>query len=158
MRKFFLGFGIVMACVVVTAAIGLFFLARDGAALDAESKAYVKDSVISVADNWDADALWQRGSPGFRRATDEQDLRNFFNAARSALGRLVEYRGSRGQAAFMLTNAGQRATANYDVKATFEKGDADIRVGLVKVGAQWRIEGFHIDSATLMRSLVGFTS
>jgi hypothetical protein len=158
MRKFFHGFGIVMACLVVAAAIGLFFLARNGAALDAESKAYVKNSVVAIADNWDADALWRRGSPDFRRLTKQQDLRNFFDAARTALGPLVDYRGSSGQATLMLTNAGQRATANYNVRATFEKGDADIQVGLVKVGSHWRIEGFHIDSSTLMRSLVGFTS
>ena len=44
------------------------------------------------------------------------------------------------------------------VDAQFEKGNAEIQIGAVKNGAQWRIEGFHINSSTLMRSLVGFSS
>ena len=46
-------------------------------------------------------------------------------------------------------------TAKYDAKATFEKGNADIVVTAVKVGSDWQIEGFHINSTTLMRGLIG---
>jgi hypothetical protein len=158
MRKFFYRFGIVMACLVVAAGIGLFFLARNGMALDAESKAYVDKAVVAIADDWDADALWQRSSPRFRKATKEDDLRNFFAAARGALGRLVECRSTSGQATVMLTPTGSVTTASYTVEAQFEKGVAEIRIGAVKDGSQWRIEGFHIDSAALMRSLVGLRS
>lgn len=158
MRKFFCGFGIVMACLVVAAGLGIFMLVRDGAALDAESKAYVEKSVVAIADDWDADALWRRGTPDFRRLTDERDLRNFFDAARATLGRLVEYRGATGQATISITNAGRLTTANYTARVRFEKGDAEIRIGAIKSGSQWRIEGFHINSSILMRSLVGFRS
>lgn len=158
MRRLFYGFGIVMACLVAAAGSGLFLLARDGAALDAESKAYVEKSVVAIADDWNADALWRQSTPDFRRLTDQQDLRNFFDAARGALGRLVEYRGATGQATISITNMGMLTTANYTAKVRFEKGDAEIRIGAIKNGSQWRIEGFHINSSTLMRSLVGFSS
>lgn len=158
MRKFFFGLGIVTACLVVAAGIGVFFLARDGAALDAQSKAFVKNAVVAIADDWDSEALWQRSSARFRAVTKEQDLRNFFAAARQALGHMTAHDGPRGQATIMVTNQGRRVAANYSVRATFERGDADIQIGIVKDGAQWRIEGFHINSSTLMRSLVGFSS
>ncbi len=158
MRKFFFGLGIVTACLVVAAGIGVFFLARGGMALDAESKAYVDKSVTAITLDWDADALWQQSSPHFRQMTKQEDLRNFFDAAREALGRLVATRGATGQATISVVNAVKIVTANYTVRAQFEKGDADILVGVVKNGSQWRIEGFHINSGTLMRSLVGLKS
>ncbi len=158
MRKFFYGLGILMACIVVIGGAGLFFLARDGMALDTESKAYVDKSVAAITDDWDAGALWQRGSPRFRQVTKQQDLRNFFDAAREALGRLVASRGGTGQAMISIVNATKVVTGNYTVHAQFEKGDADIQIGIVKDGSQWRIEGFHINSSTLMRSLADFRS
>jgi hypothetical protein len=158
MRKFFFGLGVLTACLVVAGGIGLFFLARNGMALDAESKAYVDKSVAAITDDWDADALWQRSSPRFRQTTKQDDLRNFFDAARESLGRLVAARGATGQATISVVNAVRSVTANYMVHAQFEKGDADIQIGVVKNGSHWRIEGFHIDSSTLMRSLVGFRS
>jgi hypothetical protein len=158
MRKFFFGCGIVMAAVVVTAAIGLFFLARDGAALDADSKTYVDNSVATIAQNWDADALWHLSSSRFRQVTKQEDLRRFFGAARGALGRLRATRGAVGQEMISIRNTVKMVTANYTVHAQFEKGDADIRISIIKNGSDWRIEGFHIDSAVLMRSLVGLQS
>lgn len=158
MRKVFFGLGVATACLVVAAGIGLFFLARNGAALDADSKIYVKSAVVAIADDWDAEALWQRSSPQFRAVTKEQDLRNFFDAARESLGRMVAYGGASGQAAIMVSDKGRSVAANYTVKATFEKGSADIQVGIVKAGSHWEIEGFHVDSSTLMRSLVGLRS
>jgi len=138
--------------------VGIVVLSRQGAALDAESKAYVEDSIVTIGARWDADELWHRGTAHFREVTGQNDLRAFFDAAKTALGGLVEYRGASGQATIAITNAGKLATAQYRAKAAFEKGDADILVAAVKNGAEWRIEGFHINSSALMRSLVGWRS
>lgn len=158
MRKFFFGFGVVMAVVIVAAAIGMFFLARDGAALDAESKAYANKSVAAIAEDWDVDALWRLSSADFRQATKEDVLRGFFDATREALGRLVAARSATGQATISIINAVKVVRATYTVHAKFEKGDAEIRIGMVKSGSEWRIEGFHINSAQLMRNLTGLRS
>ncbi len=158
MRKFFYGFGLVMACLVVAGAIGLFVLARNGAALDAESKAYVEDSVVAIGAHWDAAALWQRSTPHFRAVTKQEDLRAFFDAANGALGPLTEYRGASGGAIIAMTNAKRSTTANYAARATFEKGNAEFEILAIKNGAEWQIEGFHINSNALMKSLVGLRS
>ncbi len=97
MRKFFFGFGIVMACLVVAGGVGLFILFRNGSALDAESKAYAEDTVVAIGSDWDADELWKRSTPRFRQATRREDWR-LLDAARGRWGRFVQYRGSSGQA------------------------------------------------------------
>lgn len=158
MRKLLFGLGVVLALVIGAGAVGLFMLARTGSALDAESAAYVREAVVTIATDWNADELWSRSSPRFRQASTKQDLRNFFDVARGSLGRLLEYRGANGQAAINITPAGRTTTAKYDAKATFEKGNADIVVTAVKVGSDWHIEGFHINSTTFMRALIGARS
>jgi hypothetical protein len=150
-RKFFFYFGVVMAVVVVAAAVGFFFLARNGAALDAESKAYADKSVAAITDDWDAEALWRLSSPSFRQVTREEALRSFFGAAREKFGRLVAADSATGQATISIVNAVKSIRANYTVHARFEKGAADLKIGMIKNDAGWLIEGFHIDAAQLLR-------
>ncbi len=158
MRKLIFGFGIVFMFILVAGGVGLYILAREGSALDAESKAYVQDAVEKITTNWDADELWQRSAAGLREHSTRQDLNNFFDAARGTLGRMQELRGTEGQSAMMVTPSGKSITARYDAKAHFEKGDADIVVSAVKTVSGWQIEGFHVNSTALMRTLVGVRS
>ncbi|MGB7257429.1 MAG: hypothetical protein WBD48_05075 [Pseudolabrys sp.] len=158
MRKFFYGLGIFAAIVIVAGGIGFFVLARNGAALDTASKAYVKDSVVTIATNWDSNELWKRASPHLRTMAKQEELRGFFDAARDALGPLVEYRGSQGQSLMSVVNSQSRVSASYVAQCHFQKGDAVIQVALVKQGDTWMIEGFHINSSVLMKRLVGLKS
>lgn len=158
MRKLLFGLGVAFTFILGAGGTGLYMLAREGNALDAESKAYVQDAVEKIATNWDADELWKRSSSGLREHGTRQDLNNFFDAARSALGRMQEFYGTDGQSAMMVTPSGKSTTARYDAKVHFEKGDADIVVNAVKNASGWQIEGFHINSTTLMRTLVGARS
>lgn len=158
MRRVLFGFGVVMAALMVGGAVGLFTLSRDGAALDAQSRAYVDDAVVKISRHWDAGALWQRASADFRQTTTEDDLYAFFEAADDALGPLRAYRGARGEAVISFLDGGTRVSAKYIAEATFEKGDAEIQVLAVKHGDAWRIEGFHINSAALMKRMVALKS
>jgi hypothetical protein len=158
MRKFFYGLGVVVAVLAVAGAVGLFVLARNGSALDAESRAYVDESIVTIGGHWDVGELWQRSTPHFREITKQEDLRAFFDAAKGALGPLVEYRGARGEAMISVTPAGTKITGQYVAGAKFEKGNADVQIAAVKNGSTWGIEGFHIQSSTLMRGLVGVRS
>jgi hypothetical protein len=155
MRKFFFRFGVVIAVLIGAGAIGFVMITRSGFALDAESKAFIEDTVVTVASGWDADALWRRSTSRFRQTATEDDLRAFFSVADTALGRLLKYQGADGQAIVNYSPAGRTVTARYNARASFEKGDADIAIAAVKDGAGWRVEGFHINSTTLMRNLVG---
>jgi len=158
MRKFFLGLGVVAASVIVAAGIGLFVLARNGNALDQMSKAYVEDSVVAIAANWDANEFWKRASPHLRTTIKQDDVRGLFDAAKGALGSLVDYRGSKGEALISVMNARSTVSARYVANGHFQKGDAQFQIVLVKQGDAWMIEGFHINSPALMQRLVGVRS
>jgi hypothetical protein len=158
MRKFFCGLGVFTAVAIVAGGIGLFMLARNGAALDTASKAYVEDTVVIVASKWNADELWKRASPHLRTIATRDDMRGLFDTARQALGPLLEYRGSQGQALISTMNSQTTISAKYVARAHFQNGDADLQFVLVKQGDEWMVEGFHINSSALMQKFVGTRS
>lgn len=155
MRKLFYGLGVLAVIVIVAGAVGVFFLARSGDELDRASKAYVEHSVLAIAAKWDADELWKRASPHLRAIAKPDEVRGLFDAARGALGPLVEYRGSRGEAAMVVRNSEMMVSAQYIAGGRFQNGDADLQLVLIKQGEQWMIEGFHISSSALMKRLLG---
>jgi hypothetical protein len=156
MRKFFFGLGVLAAILIVAGGVGFFFLSRDGAALDRMSKAYVDDSVVAITANWDVDELWKRASPHLRQITKEEQIRGLFDMAKSALGPLAEFRGSEGEAIISIKDA--HVAAEYLAKGRYQKGDASLRIALVKQGDTWMIEGFRINSNALLKRLVGTRS
>ena len=158
MRKFFTGLGVLTAIVIVSVGLGFFVLNSKGQALDRTSKAYVEDSVAAIAAHWDADEFFKRAGPELRTRVKPDDIRGLFDAARSALGPLVEYRGSQGEAEIAVLDSQHRVSAKYVAHGHFQKGDAEIKLLLVKQGDAWMIEGFHINSSALMRRLVGMRS
>ena len=158
MRKFFFGLGVFAAFVIVAGGLGFFILARNGNALDTASKAYVEESVVAIAANWDVDELWKRASPRLRTTVKPDEIRGLFDAAKGALGPLVDYRGSQGEAMMSLQNASPAVSAQYIANCSFQKGNAEIRITLVKQGDTWLIRGFHINSTAMMKRLVGVRS
>jgi hypothetical protein len=87
-----------------------------------------------------------------------EDLQALFDASRDALGPLLEYRGSEGQALMAVINSQTAVSAEYVARARFEKGDADLRLSLIKQGDAWLVEGFHIGSPAVMHRVVGVRS
>lgn len=158
MRKVLYGLGVITAVLIVTGIVGFFILGRNEVALDRTSKAYVHDSVIAIASNWDVDQLWKRAAPDLRTSMNEDMVRGLFNAARGTLGPLVEYRGSEGEATIWLDDLKTVVFAKYVVQCRFQKGDAVVQVFLIKQHNNWMIEGFHIRSSALMRRPVGIRS
>jgi hypothetical protein len=48
------------------------------------------------------------------------------------------------------TQTGKVISAQYTAEATFQKGDATIKLGLIKHGDQWQILSFYVDSPALV--------
>ncbi len=156
MRKFFYGFGIVTAVLAVVVAIGIFFVARDGNALDAESKAYVEESVTAISAHWDKKELEQRATPELKQKLSPAEVDTLFDALSTGLGPLIEYRGAKGQATVLATiGSGTVRSANYVASARYQKGEAEIRIGLLKVDDRWMIQGFYVNSNALLANLAG---
>jgi hypothetical protein len=145
--------------VVVCAALFLvFFLtiggligyaAITGPKLDASSKAYVDDAVPKIIATWSVDELLRRGAPRIRDTVDMDQLRGVFGQL-SALGRLRSYDGAKGTSRMAFSpSQGKVVGAVYLARATFENGQAQIRISLVQLGGQWRIQAFSVDSPML---------
>ena len=75
-----------------------------------------------------------------------------FDSFTHNLGSLKTYKGSRVEGwNVSYNNSHKTGKARYVVDAEFEKGSAEIKVGLVLHDDQWQIESFWVNSEALMR-------
>ena len=147
MKKFLIVLGSIFLALIVLGVIGIAFTAIRGSALDKESKAYADSAVPAIITTWSEKALLDRVSPEFKKATRVDQLDRFFLGYYNTLGRLQKCEPAQGQATMSLTSqTGGMTTGRYTAKATFEKGDATIKLSLIKHGDQWQIGGFYVDS------------
>ena len=146
MKKFLIVLGSIFLTIVVLGTIGIAFVAVRGAALDKESKAYVDSAIPAIVTTWSEKELLDRASPEFKKAVTIDQLDRLFRAF-ATLGRLQNRESANGQALMSATTKnGKTISAQYTANATFEKGEATIKLGLIKHGDQWQILGFHVDS------------
>lgn len=154
MRRIISWIGIFAVLAVVCGGAGFFVLARNGAELDASSRAYTHQAVIAIAKAWNKDELWKRASPEFKETTQLDDLTLLFDAANAALGPLYEYEGGEGEALMAKAiGSGTNITAHYIAHGRFAKDEAVFDVTLRQIDNRWMIDGFHVRSASLMKRL-----
>ena len=159
MRRFIYRLAAVAALMLCAAGLAFGYVAYVGTKLDRESKAYVDEAVVDITTHWDKDAFMRRASPQLLQAIKPEELASFF-VFYSSLGPLVAYQGSSGSS--MLSTlvragrniAGRIVSVRYMARATFQEGDADIQVTLVKIGNAWKLQGFRVDSPVLVTKAV----
>ena len=150
MKKFFIILGSIFLALIVLGGIGIAFVAVKGSALDKESKAYADLAVPAIVNTWSEKELLDRASPELKKAATIDQLDRLFRMF-SGLGQLQKCEPLQGQAYMAATTqAGKRISADYTAKATFQKGEATIKLGLIKHGDQWQILKFHVDSPALL--------
>jgi hypothetical protein len=155
-RKFFTWLGICTAALVVFAIAGMAIMAVRGSELDGQSRAYVAESVIAIVPAWNHEELLRRATPQLKASAKPFELAALFNALSAGLGKLLENEMPVGSATISITSGeGKVIAANYAVKARFEKGDAIIRITLLKLDDRWRVHGFYIDSPAAITNLSG---
>jgi hypothetical protein len=146
MKKFFL----VLLIIILLVAAGIGYIAMRGSALDKESKAYADAAIPAIITTWSEKELLDRASPEFKQAASPQQLDQMFRWV-SSLGRLQKYDPPQGQSLMSMTSqSGKTVSAQYTTKATFEKGDATVALGLIKHGDQWQILRFDVHSPQLV--------
>jgi hypothetical protein len=90
--------------------------------------------------------LLDRASPEFEKAITIDQLNRLFRWV-SGLGQLQKCEPAQGQSLMSATTqTGKRISA----QATFQKGEATIKLGLIKHDDQWQILSFHVDSPALV--------
>jgi len=127
------------------------YIAYVGNGLDKSSKEYVDQAIPAIVTGWSPDELVKRESKAFQKATTDEQLIKLFAAFRK-LGALKNYEGCKGDANVNYTpNSGKVITATYLGRATFEAGEAEIKVILIQENGVWRIQGFRIDSTAFLK-------
>jgi hypothetical protein len=150
MKKFFIILGSIFLVVIVLGAIGIAFVAVRGNALDKESKAYADSAIPPIVTTWNGKELLDRASPEFKKAVTPEQLDRLFRWV-SSLGGLQKCEPTQGQALMSATTqSGKMISAQYTAKATFQKGEGTIKLGLIKHGDQWQILNFYVDSPALV--------
>jgi len=150
MKKFFIILGSIFLAIILLGAIGIAFVALRGNALDKESKAYADAAIPAIITTWIEKELLDRASPEFKQAVKIDQLDRLFRWV-SGVGQLQKCEPAQGQALMSATTqTGKMISAQYSAKATFQKGEALIKLGLIKHGNEWGILNFHVDSPTLV--------
>lgn len=150
MKKFFIVLGSIFLALIVLGAVGIAFIAYRGNALDKESKGYADSAIQAIVSTWSEKALLDRASPEFKKAVTIDQLDRLFGWV-SGLGQLQKCEPAQGQSLMSATTQnGKRISADYTAKATFQKGEATIKLGLIKHDDQWQILSFHVDSPALI--------
>lgn len=150
MKKFFIILGSIFLVAIVLGGIGIAFLAIRGSALDKESKAYADSAIPAIVTGWSEKELLDRASPELKKAVTIDQLDRLFRWV-SGLGQLQKCEPAQGQALMSATTqAGKVVSGQYTAKATFQKGEATIKLGLIKHGDQWQILNFYVDSPALV--------
>jgi flagellar basal body-associated protein FliL len=146
MKKFL----IVVLVIVLLVVAGIAYVVVRGAALDKESKAYADTAIPAIVNGWNEKELLDRASPEFKKAATQQQLDQMFRWFGS-LGRFQKVEPAQGQAVMSATNqTGKVVSAKYTTKATFDKGEATVTLGLIKHGEQWQILTFDVRSPQLV--------
>jgi hypothetical protein len=150
MKKFFIILGSIFLAIILLGAIGIAFVAVRGNALDRESKAYADAAIPAIVTTWSEKEVLDRASPELKQAVTTDQLDRLFRWV-SGLGQLQKCEPAQGQALMSATTqTGKIISAQYTVKATFQKGEAVIKLGLIKHGNEWEILNFHVDSPALV--------
>jgi len=150
MKKFFIVLGSIFLALIVLGGIGIALVAIRGTALDKESRAYADSAIPAIVTGWSEKELLDRASPEFKKAVTIDQLDRLFRWV-SSLGQLRKCEPAEGQAIMSATTeTGKVTSGQYTAKATFEKGEATIKLGLIKHGDQWQILRFYVDSPALV--------
>lgn len=150
MKKLFIVLGSIFLAIIVISAVGIGFVAYRGNALDKESRAYADSAIPAIVPSWSEKELLDRASPEFKKAVTIDELDRLLRWV-SNLGHLQKREPAQGQAVMSVTSqSGKIIAAQYTAKATFEKGEATIKLDLIKHGDQWQILSFRVDSPALV--------
>jgi hypothetical protein len=147
MKKLLMILGVIFAALILLLGVSAAIFIPRTLKLDKEATEYIKGNVPKITDGWNSKNLIDRATPELLSEVKSQEEWDRLFAAFQQLGslrHLDQPKGSVFSGAF--TKQGSYTIGNYTVQADFEKGSADISIQLLRVGTEWKINGFHINS------------
>ena len=141
MKKLLISLGVLFLMLLAS----LVYVVINGEELDRASKEYADQAVITIASDWNAQALLERASPEFMEAATGRKIETLFAQLRK-LGPMTKYEGSQGQASssYNLSARTVTTTAVYVAQAEFEHGRAQMKITMIKRDGLWQILGFYV--------------
>jgi hypothetical protein len=132
---------IVIGVLVLATLLGFAYFAKHHTKAEEQSaQAFIREKVLPIARQWQAPALLQIASPGFAQLNPEPQLAKRL-AAYGSQGALVETRTIEvlvDKPFFGSNEKGIQAMVN--IPSVFERGQANVRLTLVQLSGQWRVE------------------
>jgi len=153
MGQFFKVLGVIFLGIIIAGVIGFAVVAYQGTKLDKSSKAYVDRVAPIIISSWNLQELMDHASPELLKMTPHDKLDSTFKMFSEKLGTLKEYKGSEGSSLMHLFPT--VITAKYIARATFEKGNAEIRISIIRHNKKWQLVGFYVDSKAFMLASAG---
>ena len=148
MRRLFYVLGIIFTVIVVGLVGPIGTAIHKGSALDADSKAFIEQTVAAVGKDWDQSELLKRASPELLKKASGEQIATLFQNWKN-LGGLVHYDGARGQAMMSyFVRKGSTTRAHYEANAAFANGSARFRIDLSRRDTQWMIDGSFVDTSS----------
>jgi hypothetical protein len=155
MKKLLIVLGSIFAAIIVIVAILAIIFIPYWIRLNKDAKNYLTNNLPIIVAHWNPQDVIDRATPEFITATKHQDVDKLYVMFRQ-LGSLKHLDtpelGNIGSQAF--TNDGTYTYGNYTIHADFENGSANISIQLLRMGAQWKINKFHIDSSAFLKSKI----
>lgn len=150
MKKFFIGLGVTFAVIVIALVILISIVAVKGSTLDKESMSYVDEVTPIILADLNKETLFKYASDQLKSAVSDEEMDKIFNWFKQ-LGEFEQYNGSTGQAIVSVTTEnGKQIRGQYKAFAEFSTGPATIKISTIKVGNDWKIIGFNINSMALI--------
>ena len=145
MKKFFTVVGLSFAALLVIGIITFGIIAYQGSGLDEESEKYVNEVTPIILSSLDRKTLFMYADQDLINSAKPEEFDKIFNMFKQP-GSLQDYKGCNGQANINFNGTTKTITAYYEANASFDNGNAIIKVTTIKRDDQWKIIGFHINS------------
>lgn len=147
MKKLLTVLGGIFAGIILLLLIAAIIFIPHALVLDKDATRYIAENTPAVVNGWNPQNLIDRASPELLssvKSREEWDRLFAFFRQLGSLKHLDPAKGAVYSGAY--SGQGTYTIGNYTVQAVFEKGSAVISVQLLRAGATWKINGFHINS------------
>ncbi len=151
MDRFLRVCGIIFLSLVGVAVIaGLIFIPRAWK-LNTSAVEFIDRELPRITERWDKEAMLKCASPEFA-ASMQTDQAPLLWARFRTLGNLKSHEAAVGQVGSQAYANGPTGTFGvYRVRCVFEHGNAEVRITLKRVDADWKIYGFYINSDIFLK-------
>lgn len=151
MKKTLAVLGAVFLAIVAVVAIALGWGYYSVWASEGDATSYVDRTVQAIVTDWNIQAFIAESSPELLQVAPSDKMRPIFETFSTRLGPLKAYNGATRERYYVnLVPWNRFITFSYTADATFEKGPAKIRIGIIRRGGQWKLTDFFVVSDTLM--------